>query len=751
MARNASASTTKRNSKLDSFLKLNLSESVYERIVTYEPCIVDHRKEKKAYKYVILSDERLYLTENPPRTIRPEDGVHLGELTSVELVNEFPDFLNGEERDNTQHICIKYQCPTKPSKKAGDKKSLGNDDGSSSGGSSPVPEVILTEPNGSTQDPSQVPPPRSSSMRNLKLNRSLDESDLRSLRDMSSSIDSDSDSEDRLSWSMPSGDFESMSIHSLESLSLGSGEMLTGDRGKGKVTGVETCRPLPQRPSANRTQQLRSVDNPDSFSSQIAATLVNREANKPPSSTTAQSKPQYRNLPSPEIAEMDKLKSKPFQFPPGKENQKKTSQLLLTRHRSLDSDDPTRGSHSNGKENKATPDFLAELSRKKDEELHLYIISLSSPLLMHLRSSWNNYIIRSTLMTDQELAERLKPGSGASKVPSSLQLERKFVQLKQEIINSSDSMENLFSLVQELLTAAEKYFVLKKLFWKDRDLFTFILLQLQRYLPKSSVNVHTERGRHHRADELELVIVLIETLGLMFHETEVFPGRLQVLKANSGKAALDLLVVLTCLPEIPQRWRPPRTKAHSLLLETDTDSWQTYADAEVAKLVQELTNASTIVLFELILIAHQSNWGNDEGKFFNICWLVRVLETTQATLFNYVERVLAQAMKLLMPSRHEKLTPSDAVLLFQQFFVLQTLLEYSSSVSAHVRTNYNEEFRYYVQSPHIIKKLPSSYPITRQTLQVIDEVLSHVLQKPASILTSKKVASPLMTKRPKKK
>ncbi|XP_003726460.2 uncharacterized protein C12orf56 [Strongylocentrotus purpuratus] len=742
MARNVKEITTKRNSKLESFLKINLPESAYERIIAYEPCIVDHRKEKKAFKYVVLSAERIYLTENPPKTIREEDGVQLGELISVELVNEFPEFLNGEERDNCQHIFIKYHAKksSKHRKKGGgDKHGNGLDEGSSSGGSSPLPELILTEPNGSTLDPSQHPS-RSSSMRSLKLNRSLDESDLKSLRDMS--IDSDSDSEDRLSWSMPSGDLENMSIHSLESLSLGSGEMLTGDKGKGKITGVETCRPLPHRPPINRGQRQRSIDKPESFSSQIASSLENREANAPtsPPGSSTSSKSQLRNLPSPEPSDTDKSKSKPFQFPSSeKEGTKKGlySHIPLLRHKSLDEGVSSSYSKIDNKENRSAEDFLKEHGKQNEEEMHLYIISLSSPMLMHLRSSWNNHIIKTTLLTDQEITERLKPGTGSSKGPSRAQLERKFAQLKQEILNSGFSMEKLFSLVQELLTAAEKYFVLKKLFWKQPDLFNFFLAQLQRYLPKSTVNVHTEKGKQHRADELELVILLNETLGLMFHETEVLPGRLDFIKANSGKAALDLLVVLTCLPEIPQRWRPPRTKAQSLGLVTDTDSWKTYADSEVAKLVQELTNASTVVLFELILIAHQSNWGNGEGKFFNICWLVRVLETMQSTLLDFVTRVLAQAMKLLMPSRHEMLTPSDAVLLFQQFFVIQTLLEYSPQVSVYVRNNYNEEFRYYVQSPHIVKKLPKLYPITPQTLRIIDEVLSHVLQKPASLLTKK--------------
>ena len=307
----------------------------------------------------------------------------LERICFVLQVNEFPEFLNGEERENCQHICIKYNAKwsKKSRKKGGDKN---GEDGSSSGGSSPIPDFILTEPNGSTLDPGSEAPSRSSSMRSLKLNRSLDESDLTSLRDHS--LDSDSDSEDRLSWSMPSGDLETMSIYSLESLSLGSGEMVVGDKSKGKIAGVDTCRPLPQRPPTNKAQKQRSLDKPDSFSSQLALTLVNREANKTSSSTTS-TKPQLRNLPSPEPTDADKSKSKPFQFP----TEKDPSKEKLTRHRSLESDVPKKNTMN--KENQSKEDFLVEYGGNKEEEIHLYVISLSSPLLMHLRSSWNNYVI----------------------------------------------------------------------------------------------------------------------------------------------------------------------------------------------------------------------------------------------------------------------------------------------------------------------------------------------------------------------
>ena len=84
MARGISDLLVKKNSKLESYLKRFLSEETYERIRAYESCIICSEKEKKAFKYVVLGDEWIYLTENPPKTI--QQTVNLGDVVDVELV-----------------------------------------------------------------------------------------------------------------------------------------------------------------------------------------------------------------------------------------------------------------------------------------------------------------------------------------------------------------------------------------------------------------------------------------------------------------------------------------------------------------------------------------------------------------------------------------------------------------------------------------------------------------------------------------
>lgn len=90
MAR-GSQDLVKKNSKLDSFLQRSLTAETYDRIRGYESCICVSDKENKAFKFVILSDEWIYLTENPPKSI--QGVVHFRDVVSVELVSALPRLL----------------------------------------------------------------------------------------------------------------------------------------------------------------------------------------------------------------------------------------------------------------------------------------------------------------------------------------------------------------------------------------------------------------------------------------------------------------------------------------------------------------------------------------------------------------------------------------------------------------------------------------------------------------------------------
>lgn len=72
------------NSRLDAFLRRHLAPEVYDAIRAYEPCIVVSDSEKHALKYLVLSDRLIYLTENPPKSIRQV--VALRDVVAIDLV-----------------------------------------------------------------------------------------------------------------------------------------------------------------------------------------------------------------------------------------------------------------------------------------------------------------------------------------------------------------------------------------------------------------------------------------------------------------------------------------------------------------------------------------------------------------------------------------------------------------------------------------------------------------------------------------
>ena len=81
----ASESLGKKYNKLNAFLKRNLQSETYERIRSIDSCLVCSEKENKNFKFVVLTDEWIYLTENPPKKVYEE--VHLRDVKSIALVS----------------------------------------------------------------------------------------------------------------------------------------------------------------------------------------------------------------------------------------------------------------------------------------------------------------------------------------------------------------------------------------------------------------------------------------------------------------------------------------------------------------------------------------------------------------------------------------------------------------------------------------------------------------------------------------
>lgn len=87
MAQHGNDVLTRKDNKFEAFLKKNLDADTFEKIRCYDSCIVCSENENKVFKYVVITDEWLCLTENPPKKVHQT--VHLGNIVSVDLVSYY--------------------------------------------------------------------------------------------------------------------------------------------------------------------------------------------------------------------------------------------------------------------------------------------------------------------------------------------------------------------------------------------------------------------------------------------------------------------------------------------------------------------------------------------------------------------------------------------------------------------------------------------------------------------------------------
>ncbi|KAL2776111.1 uncharacterized protein WCI35_014040, partial [Daubentonia madagascariensis] len=304
---------------------------------------------------------------------------------------------------------------------------------------------------------------------------------------------------------------------------------------------------------------------------------------------------------------------------------------------------------------------------------------------------------------------------------SSVRSEEKikhFSQLKSELFLKDNTLRKILCLITELKVAAQKNFILKRLFWKTSDVFNFLVNKLLEYLPESR-DKNALRNQRQRADELVACIEIIQTLGLMFRETETESSRLNTLAAKKG-TLFNLLIILISEPQIPKS-----CPMSDIQLVADSTLVEMSFDAKLQKLILEYTDTATALLYEILLVFQQGNLGLGSSKFA-ISWMMSFLQSCPP-IITFVASIVKQVVKGLSAS-FQLLSPCQAVLLYQQFYILKSCLQYSKTLAEYIRNDYREEFRYFIHMPALEKRLPLCYPITQPTTQLFHEVLKLVEQ-----------------------
>ncbi|XP_053506796.1 uncharacterized protein C12orf56 homolog [Ictalurus furcatus] len=345
-----------------------------------------------------------------------------------------------------------------------------------------------------------------------------------------------------------------------------------------------------------------------------------------------------------------------------------------------------------------------EEEEKKEAELHLYAVMLTSQIYVHLQRSWNSYIMRSTLML-RTCTVSSSPSS--KKHQHKISWERTchlFSQLSGELLQDELSLESLYLLLQELCTAAHHNPAVKTLFWRSPELYPFLVKTLAKSLQLSQDRLHT-------ADRLLLSMLVVQTMSLMFGETEKGPARFKILPSMQGSVTAALLLALVCDPEL---------KTHNCNSPSHT---------ELHVLQAEYLDAASVLLFEVVMFCQKTSRIPNVEHFLTVAWVFQTLKAHPFFLLfmGYQAQRVVLALSFLSES---PLSPFQAVLLYQRCYLLLTCMQHNTCVNSYIITELKEEFRYYVRKSGLEDKLPSHYPISRPAQHLLSQLLSLVLDKP---------------------
>lgn len=187
--------------------------------------------------------------------------------------------------------------------------------------------------------------------------------------------------------------------------------------------------------------------------------------------------------------------------------------------------------------------------------------------------------------------------------------------------------------------------------------------QLQQYMPQSRSQSSQKKGSN-REDKLDFVVVLLQTLLCQFRETDILSTRLMVIKAHKGQAIKDLLKCIVLHPLTTSQQPVGISPAAQLLLSRADKNMFTMRNREQGtdKLLREVLENATLLLFELMCAVHQANCFSVEDNVLNIFWLIKFVEAQEQTKC-VVQRIM-ERLTLLVLSSGGYLSPSEAVLLY---------------------------------------------------------------------------------------
>ncbi|CAG7785221.1 unnamed protein product [Allacma fusca] len=658
----------KRVSKLENFLRKKLSPADLRGLRYYEVCVLQW-KGALLIRYIILTEDSIFITENPPKTIFLV--IRLSKIQDISVVADRGSLIKGSQ-GNTPFVCRHVRIfyddnSNRGSKTKREKLRDDNESGSSESSNdtssqfgSPL-EISRLEDFNAGKTP-------------LFLSRAYDPFD-----DSSSCNDSDfSDDFISLSKHRTSGesshfeDKDDCDVKSLESvstsISIENGEELD-------LTGRQTGQ------SPNRASSVQDGRQTGKWSSD---------------GNHLKERPQ-----SIDISQLSTLRKR---FIP-------TYFTRQTTVKSTTPEDPVNLLQSE-------PEFNVK-------ELNFYLYQQPSSVLNELYLIWNRnkllYGVQDILALTEETPETNQVHSihAAEKIMTVLSKEKLLTDAK--YVHKFSQLLSLLCVFQQSLV---KYHHLRCICWKDANFTTDLVEILQRCVCPDE---EFEEYEDNFLERVTVFSVLMDIFRLLFEScsTSFFvqsaDKSLSSVHLNHIVTTTNLLHLLFSYPIVSSRM-PGRIKILRVIFDPQTYAkldWVNFQESKVIKALTVAHNSSTALLYEILSLVYFSP--RDNGK------ITLTSLFTKYSLEPYLKQSVTQIINLLWPSR-SPLRAHQCSLLYRHVYVVKTLGDNLPSVKTFLQISFCEEFRYFIHWNCISMKVSDRYPIKSKLVFLFDELRKDIME-----------------------
>ncbi|CAF3347117.1 unnamed protein product [Rotaria socialis] len=686
-----------KNTKFEAKLARYLISKPGDQLLGYDACIEKQGKSIN-YRLIVLGLESLYLSDNPPKTAQLEKPfIHYRDILRAEIIDDYPDFLFGNEKTNALHMRLRVIMPSNKSKKDRNKKSKSINAEDMDTIPSLMNPFILENIN-SYMEP--ITPRRTTSNHDVYQ---------ASLPQLSAAIP----------FLLSSPSTATLGKEPLSS-SRRTDELSASGMGNASLEFQERLEDLNLDTDRSTIQSLLST--PRTLSNEQRLMLRSKSAKasskkKINSDSSWNSDSPRFNRYALQVHKDDRYGTlhTPRSTSRGTPRSHMNDDMTLSTARSTLTDlsytSSMTLSATNSEESAIYCPSVEEVRSLRDDiaedmrEVDIYFLSLNAKIPEILSAALSNYVVIATLrfQSDPEFSilshARLQYSVDVTMT--------KFSQLKTEILHSYKNPNQLIGLTGELCTACDRYPQVKELFWKDQDLFVYYIAELNTCSQAISKNEFDD-------STIDVSFSIMGLLNEVFLNTFVSTERQARVTDNQCS---QIQVLANCL------LTPPIALLPTVRTTSDGSGFNDMLK-NAYRTVLKWMFMSTSLLWHIGDIVRRPSWTT---KIFRFRHFIESFEQVQLK-DEYFELFIDAITRMIINNeKNDPLSPKHALYVYQFFSILSMLLANSTILSQYIRDQYVEDFKYFLKEEAILSRIPVQYPVYRFIPELIRDVRHRIL------------------------